>query len=171
METLGLSSQKNKALNDTLIHCRIRKEWIVATPEERIRQKLLAYMIEDLAFPASQIALEKALKQMPHLQLESRYAIPNRRADITCFAKGIHSKHNLFPLLVVECKAVALNAKFLNQVLGYNHFLGAYFVCLANQQEIRTGWYDTTLKTYRFIDYLPSYDHLLRSLKISNRDI
>ena len=146
------------------INCRIRKEWVVATPEEGVRQKLLHHMIEDLGYPSSHIALEKALNQMPHLKL-SQGTIPNRRTDIVCFAEKIHPEHALYPLLVVECKAVILNGKVINQVLGYNHFLGAYFIAIANHQEIKTGWYDNSHKNYRFVNHLPSYAELREAIK------
>lgn len=150
------------------INCQIRKEMVVATPEERVRQNLLYHMIHELGFPASHIVLEKSLRQMPHLTLADQN-IPDRRADIVCFAQEIHPQHALYPLLVVECKAVDLNGKVINQVLGYNHFLRAYFVAVANETCLKTGWYDPSLKTYRFVDHLPRYNDLLLALNPAKR--
>lgn len=158
MESLKLKSD--------LVNCRIRKEWVKATPEEGVRQNLLNYMIDCLGFPPSLISLEKGLDQMPHLAL-SQKAIPNRRADLVCYAENIHPAHPLYPLIVIECKAVDLKRKELNQVLSYNHFLGAHFVALVNQKKIMTGWHDKDLGEYRFIDYLPSFSSLLKSVSSS----
>lgn len=145
------------------VYCRIRKMWVAATPEEKVRQYLLGYMIANLGFPEGGIALEKGLNQMPHLALVSQ-KIPDRRADIVCFAKGIHPRHELYPLLLIECKAVKLTPKVINQVTGYNHFMQSYYVCVANQDQIRTGWYDKEKKAYTFVDYLPAFADLLATI-------
>lgn len=141
------------------LYCPIRKLWVAALPEEVIRQKLVLQMIQQLGFPESCLVLEKGLSQMPHLALSGK-EIPKRRADLICFSKGIHPYHDLYPLLLIECKAVKLTHKVINQVAGYNHFLQAYFIAIANEDEIKTGWYDAQSKDYVFVDYLPSYQQL-----------
>ena len=141
------------------IFCRIRQEWVSAQPEEEVRQKLIDFMIFQRGFPASLIAVEKALQQMPHLAT-STLEIPDRRADIICFGKEIHKDYALYPLLLVECKAVKLTDKATHQVVGYNHALQACFVAIANEKEIRTGWFDTHLGEYTFIPQLPHYEEL-----------
>jgi Type I restriction enzyme R protein N terminus (HSDR_N) len=143
--------------------CRVRKEWVAATPEELVRQRLIALMINELGFPPSAIALEKALSQIPHVA-QALHQPPLRRADIICFAKGINPQYDLYPLLLIECKAVKLTPKVINQVASYNHYLQACFVCIANQEEIRTGWFDPETKAYRFVQHLPSYQELLNSI-------
>jgi hypothetical protein len=147
-----------------LIYCSIRKEWVAALPEEAVRQKLIAQMVEQLGYPISLLVVEKSLKQMPHLSPGQRQ-VPDRRADLICYAQGIHPQHQLYPLLLVECKAVKLTPKVINQVLGYNVYLQAYFVAIANQDEIKTGWYDAAAQQYRFADGLPAYAALLSALK------
>lgn len=147
------------------IYCSIRKMWVAALPEEIIRQRLITHMIQNLSFPSSSLAVEKGLKQMPHLTLLPG-DIPDRRADLVCFAKGIHPDHSLYPLLLIECKAVPLNSKVMHQVMGYNHFLKAHFIAAANENEIRLGWLDKTFQTYQFIPYLPSYTDLLKKTRL-----
>ncbi len=137
------------------VYCRIRREWVAATPEEGVRQNLLSLLIEGRGFPLASIAVEKGLKQMPHLAMINGN-IPDRRADIVCFSTGIHPHHSLYPLLLIECKAVKLTDKMVNQLTGYNHFIRAYFICIANGEEVRTGWH-TKEKGYQFIHYLPEY--------------
>src|SRR5688572_15768106 len=107
-------------------------------------------MIEKQGYPPENLAIEKGLHQMPHLSAPSRQ-IPERRADIVCFSKNIHPSYSLYPLLLIECKAIRLSSKAKNQIIGYNHHLKAYFVSIANQHEIQTGWYDLSSKQYRFI--------------------
>lgn len=143
------------------IYCAVRKEWIKALPEEIVRQKMINYLIQQ-QFPLEAMVVEKGLWQLPHLQL-SKIKIPTRRADIICFAKGIHPEYSLYPLLLVECKAptLKLTSKMINQVTGYNYYLNAPFLALTNGEELRFGWFDNLQKDYKFIDYLPSYAELL----------
>lgn len=143
------------------LFCQIRQEWVKATPEEKVRQNLIYTMKHHLGYPISGVVLEAGLNQMPHLAL-SPLKLPNRRADIVCFAPNIHSKHALYPLLLVECKAIKLSPKVVNQVLGYNHYLQARFMAVANQDKIQTGWFDKALNEHVFVDYLPSFPDLLR---------
>ena len=65
---------------------------------------------------------------------------------------------------MIECKAVKLSQAVLNQVIGYNYYMKACFVAVANQEHIRTGWYDTATEKYKFVDTLPSYQELLKTV-------
>lgn len=143
------------------LFCIIRKEWVAALPEEIVRQRVLFHMIEQKGFPASLIAVEQPLRGLPHLTATNRQRIPNRRADIVCFAKG--GNHELHPLLIVECKSIKLAPVIMNQVVGYHHFIGSHFIAIANQEEIRMGWYDKEKKDYVFVDFLPSFSDLKES--------
>jgi hypothetical protein len=151
------------------LFCPIRKEWVSALPEERVRQRVLNQMIAELGFPASLIVVEKALKQLPHLAVSDRYQIPDRRADLICFTKGMICDHSLYPLLIVECKSVRLTSRVINQVLGYNHFVRSCFIAIVNHMEVKTGWYDPASNSYEFINYLPSYETLLHAVQTSLR--
>lgn len=145
-----------------VVYCQIRKEWVAALPEEYVRQRFLEHMVTGCGFPASLIAVEKSLKHLPHLSVGNLRNIPRRRIDIMCFAKDPLSERGLSPLLVVECKAVKLTAGVIKQVVGYNHIVKADFVAIVNQEEIRTGWYDSAIGDYKFVNYLPLFDDLLR---------
>jgi hypothetical protein len=148
----------NNSLSKQEIFCTVRKEWVVDQPEERVRQALIKHM-ESLGYPLPLIAVEKKLKQVPHL-LYSSEKLPNRRADLIAYAKGIHPSYDLYPLLLVECKAVPLTEKVISQVVGYNHFLKAPYVAIVNQNEIRSGKYNTETKQYQFFDGLAPYSDL-----------
>lgn len=146
-------------MND--LYCPLRRSWCKALPEEAVRIDLINYMITQLAFPPETLAVEKELRCLPHLASEG--AIPDRRADILCFAKGIHPSTDLYPLLMIECKAVKITDKVIAQVVGYNHYVKACFVCVANMDEIRTGWRNAE-GAYDFVPYMPSYIDLKRSV-------
>lgn len=155
---MELSKSKDK------IYCQIRKEWIQATPEEKIRQGVLQHLILDLRYPASHIVVEMGLHQMPHLSL-SQQKFPLRRADIVCFGKGVHPNQDLYPLLLIECKAIKLTQKMVRQAIGYNHFLKAYYIAVLNDREVLTGWWNPSTKDYQFVSRLPSYADLLESVQ------
>lgn len=147
------------------LNCIIRKEPVAATPEEVVRQQLIAAMVHQLEYPESCIAVEKSLHQLPHVKFEKA---PLRRIDLLCFAKDIHPEHSLYPLLLVECKAVALTSKVLSQVCGYNAYVKAYFVAVANSNEVRFGWFDRQKQEYCFRDGLPGYPVLMEMVHGSN---
>lgn len=154
-------SQKNNSEELPRLTCPVRKATVLALPEERVRVQLLCDLIEKLEFPASSIAVEKELSQIPHLR-SMVGSLPTRRIDILCFAKGIHPTEEFYPLLVIECKAVKLTSKMVRQVVGYNHYLKAPYIALVNQEEIRFGWYDVSAGMYKFASHLPSYRQLLQ---------
>lgn len=149
--------------NSSSILCLIRKEQVAALPEEIIRQQLLSHMIDQKGFPASLIAVEQSLKQLPHLTHAERLHVPKRRADIICYAKKPQSG-GLHPLLIVECKSIKLSSDIMNQIAGYNHFVRSHFISIVNHAEIRTGWYDPNKKDYIFVNFLPSYSELLKNI-------
>lgn len=139
----------------------IRKAWVKATPEELVRNQLIHNLVNKLGFPAELVVVEKGLRQMPHLKIEDGMKVPARRADLVCFARGIHPHLNLDPLLLVECKAVEITPQVIRQVTGYNHFLRAHFIAVVNQFEVVFGYYQTSVKQYCLIQHIPSYATLI----------
>lgn len=119
-----------KSLKDNLkqLYCAVRRRWVAATAEELVRQATLSKLI-NLGYPKGLFAVEVALHQMPHLQ--SQISI-RRRVDIICYMP-----EKMYPLLLVECKASTLRESDLRQVTGYNRYVQAPFVALANSQQER----------------------------------
>ena len=144
------------------VQCLIRRNLVADTPEERVRQHLLQWMIDSLGYPRGHLAVEQALKDLPHLSSKSSLDIPSRRADVLCYAKG---DFFLKPLLLVECKATLLTPAVIRQVAGYNRFVGSSFVAIANATEVRTGWLDAATGQYVFQTGLPRYATLVERLK------
>ena len=156
MAIMGSSSPKNECLYDP-----VRKKWVEKTPEEVVRQRLIKKMVEELEYPIALLAVEKELSSLPHLQLISTKKIPKRRADIIVFTKG---RTSLFPLLMIECKALPLTLKFAQQVIGYNTFVKAPFVALANENQMMTGSYNEKSGMFGFTPGLPPYQTLINRL-------
>lgn len=100
-------------------------------PEERVRQQVVADLVERYQFPRAMIALECKLNQLPCVT-KSKLLV-NRRCDIVCFAKG---EQDLFPILLIECKSGPLKISAFEQMISYNHYVGAHFGALVNETEV-----------------------------------
>lgn len=142
------------------LFCLLRKIWVAALPEERVRQALIQEMTRRLGYPGGNLTLEKSLNQLPHLQAQR--TLPKRRADLIVFAKNLHPQYSFYPLLLVECKAVPLTDKVLRQIVGYNHFVRAYFIAAVNQTDCYLGYYHPEYKDFKFQKGLLPYEDLLR---------
>lgn len=125
---------------------------VAATPEEVVRQKLLQYMTKHLGYPRELLAVEKQLSELPHLH--GVLALPKRRADILCFAKGLHPMFPLYPLLLIECKGGKIGKEAEDQAIGYNHFVQAAYVAIAGDGLVE-------LVHPQKLSFLPKYDELL----------
>lgn len=136
----------------------IRKGWFEAHPEEVIRQKWIEVMIHHLGFTSTLLSVEKALHQLPHRHTISS-EIPQRRIDLMAYY--LDEQKDLKPLLLIECKAIALNSKALKQLMGYHQVIRSPFVALANEDEIKLAYYDST--GYQELSFLPDYNQLIQA--------
>lgn len=134
----------------------IRQKWVAATPEEIVRQSLLRTMICELGYPKHLIVIEKELSELPHLTAR-RHEVPKRRADLLVYTPGNGSDAPVRPLLLIECKERGLTQAAREQVIGYNHFVGAPYIGIAAQEGIEIGRFDSRSDNFRFISYIPSY--------------
>ena len=156
------SSQSKQVVYDE-----IRKKWVAATPEEFVRQNLLKKMIYELSYPRELLAIERALSEMPHLSQLHVCSVPSRRLDIVCFCKGVKPSFALYPLIIIECKEDPSESKAaLEQVLGYNHYVQAYFVAIATSQEVQVWYQSASSKQYECLHHMPSFHELMQSVKI-----
>ena len=100
----------------------VRRLWVSLTPEEHVRQLLLRYLIDEMAYPASLIAVERAL---PFLHTSLRF-------DLVVFHRTNHK-----PWLLAECKAPEINIDegVLQQLLRYHSKLpGCRYWLITNGQ-------------------------------------
>lgn len=118
--------------------CLIRGKLVAATPEEQVRQALLARMISELGFPKGLISVEKG--------------VGTRRYDIVCYSQ------EMAPLVLVECKAGQINDAAIRQALGYNHTINAPFICLASPNKTKVFWQEKG--KIGSVDFLPMYCEL-----------
>ncbi len=102
----------------TEIFDRIRKKWLLLTPEEWVRQNMINWLNKVQLVPLAFIAVERMLM----------VGDSKRRFDIVVYSR----KHE--PWLLVECKAmdVVLNEATLQQALGYFSAMPAQVLMLSN---------------------------------------
>jgi hypothetical protein len=107
-----------KADGKIWIFDRIRKKYVVLTPEEWVRQHFIHYLVEHLHYPKSLFRIEGSLT----------YNKLQKRSDIL-----IHDREGR-PWMLVECKApnIKLTQHAFNQVSVYNMTIGARFVAVTN---------------------------------------
>ena len=134
-----LKSNENK----TLIFDKLRKKYMVLTPEEWVRQHYVTFLIEEKKYPASLIALEKQL------------IINNskKRNDILVFNKeGNHE-------IIVECKApsIKITQATFDQIARYNLKLKANYLIVTNGLEHFYCKMDFENETYIFLKEIPDY--------------
>ncbi|MFC4232700.1 type I restriction enzyme HsdR N-terminal domain-containing protein [Parasediminibacterium paludis] len=123
-----------------IIFDEIRKQWVTLTPEEWVRQNTIQYLLQSLHYPASLIAVEKALKLG---ELKKRF-------DILVY----NQQHQ--PWLMIECKAVdvALTESVLQQVLRYNMAIPVAYLFITNGESI-FGWH--VKDNCKMLDAFPSF--------------
>ncbi|WP_158837248.1 type I restriction enzyme HsdR N-terminal domain-containing protein [Polaribacter sp. L3A8] len=134
-----LKSSENK----TLIFDKLRKKYLVLTPEEWVRQHYVSFLIDEKKYPTSLIALEK------QLTINNR----KKRTDILVFNK--EGKHEI----IVECKApsIKITQDTFDQIARYNLKLKATFLIVTNGLEHFYCKMDFENETYIFLKEIPNY--------------
>ncbi len=99
----------------------VRQKWVVLTPEERVRQIFILYLLNVKKFPLSHLSVEHAVTVNGMTQ----------RYDLVVFDDALQ------PYMVVECKAphVKLTQKVAEQAARYNSVLKAPLLCVTNGVE------------------------------------
>lgn len=107
------------------IFCLIRKQWLLLTEEEWVRQNFINYLVTALQYPLSLIAVEKELL-LNGLK---------KRFDILVY----NTSHQ--PWMLVECKApqVILSEAVLQQALRYHMSVPADYIVITNGTHT-LGW-------------------------------
>ncbi len=146
MERLNLPTYNFKlknSQNKTLIFDKLRKKYVVLTPEEWVRQHFVHFLIDKKNYPETLIAIEKQLT-INNLK---------KRTDILIF------NTNGNPEIIIECKApsVKISQETFDQIARYNIKLNAKFLIVTNGITHFYCQMDFNNKTYIFLKDFPSY--------------
>ena len=117
-----ISAQIEERDGERYIWDSLRRKWLLLTPEEWVRQHVIAWLI--------------ASKGVPALRISQEYPVningQHQRADIVViddFAK---------PHILVECKALAIDIdnEVVMQTIRYNAVVGARYIVLTNGKKL-----------------------------------
>ncbi|TPN82412.1 type I restriction enzyme HsdR N-terminal domain-containing protein [Aquimarina algicola] len=129
--------------NKVSIFDRIRKKFVVLTPEEWVRQHTIHYLIESKKYPESLINVEKTIKVNKL----------NKRYDIIIF----HPDGSIN--LIVECKShtVKVTQDVFDQIARYNLVLDADYLMITNGLSHYYCQMDYDHQCYTFLKDIPDY--------------
>ena len=139
---LKISEQDGK----TSVWDPVRKVWTAFTPEERVRQAFVSYLINYKDFPASHIANEQAI------ELNGM----SRRCDSVIYDKTGQ------PKVIVEYKAptVTLSQKVFDQISRYNLVLHVDYLIITNGLKHYCVKMDYSVGKFSFLQDIPRYAEL-----------
>lgn len=108
----------------------IRQKWLIETPEERVRQEYLVYLVSEYGFQPNQIDEE--------LELTGR-GTGKARADFVIWRTPQEKADGKSPLIIVECKSDNVTIKPVDYKQGDNYarITNAPFFVTHNTRETR----------------------------------
>jgi hypothetical protein len=123
IDTTGLQMRIREGLKGDEIFDPFRKKWVSLTPEEWVRQSLLAFLVQKEGYPSALIAVERGV----------RVGELNRRFDAVVFDKAGK------PGMLIECKSPdePLDDSVISQLLSYQSVLQAPFLMITNGRMLR----------------------------------
>lgn len=125
----------------------IRKKFVALTPEEWVRQNLIAFLIHHQNYSPGLIAVEMPVKVNGL----------NQRADVVVYnRKGK-------PVMIVECKApsVAITKAVFNQAARYNMQLQVEFMLVSNGLQHFCAQLKDDKGDYQMLREIPTIEDLI----------
>jgi len=125
------------------VNCLIRKKAILLTPEEWVRQHLIAFFIKELSYPQGLMSVEKKIK----------YGDLDKRWDLAVF----NTNQDCF--LLMECKApnVKITKTVFEQSLLYYKKLQADYLVMSNGLNHVIMKKNKSSNQFEKIDVFPNY--------------
>ncbi|PKP19008.1 MAG: restriction endonuclease subunit R [Bacteroidetes bacterium HGW-Bacteroidetes-21] len=122
----------------------IRKKFVRLSPEEWVRQHVLAYFIQELKYPIGLISVEQSFTVAGY----------NVRYDIVVFGP------EMLPWMLVECKApgIAISQATIEQATKYNFTEKASWVLATNGLNHLLYKIDYTTRTVVLKNEFPEYN-------------
>lgn len=121
----------------------VRKIYCALTPEEKVRQMILHYLVEKKNIPAGLIAVEYSIK----------VNTLSKRCDIVIFNRQAK------PIMIVECKAesVPITQKVLDQAIRYYSGLNVNYILLTNGKTMFCYHIDIENKKIEALREIPEF--------------
>ncbi len=124
-----------------------RKKYVLATPEELVRQNFIRYLKEEKNYPPALIAIEKKIKVNKL----------NKRFDAVVFNR------NGKPILLIELKSpsVKLSQKVMEQISGYNINLNVNYLIISNGLSHYCCYVNKKTNAFKFLNEVPDFNTLI----------
>lgn len=145
------------------IYDRIRKRNVPFTPEEKVRQQVLTYIIEELKVPEYMIDEEVAL---------SYYKADSiKRPDILILRKD-ELLGDVVPLAVIECKRnnTIIDGNIIEQTLYYANQLNCRYAMITDGLYVDVAYYEKENDYLTSIQGLPIYSDMIREEYVKLRE-
>ncbi|NND94607.1 MAG: type I restriction enzyme HsdR N-terminal domain-containing protein [Flavobacteriales bacterium] len=133
-------------MSKSRIKCIVRNKWMVITPEELIRQRVLTYLIDKLEYPKGRFSVESVVEVNGM----------RKRADAI-----FHDEHGR-PFMVIECKRAdtKIDQRTISQIAMYNHSLDAPYLLLTNGDSTHILRIERSNNSIEALKSVPSYAEL-----------
>ena len=128
------------------VYDRLRKKWLMLTPEEWVRQHFTSYLITYKSYPAGLMANEVSIT------LNNT----SRRCDTVVYNR------QLKPIAIVEYKepGVAITQNVFEQIARYNIVLKVKYLIVSNGLRHYCCEVDALNNRYKFIQEIPCYSDI-----------
>lgn len=149
MRSLNLPTYSFKIKSDgakQYIFDKLRKKYVVLSPEEWVRQNFTWFLIEERGYSPGRIVLEKSLKFNKLI----------KRCDILIY------NQRLEPVVMVECKApeVKINPGVFDQIAVYNLTFKVEYLIVTNGLNHYCARIDFQKEEVKFLKDIPSYNDI-----------
>lgn len=124
----------------------IRRKYVALTPEERVRQHFIHFLVSYKGYPLHRLANE----------IEISLFSTTKRCDTVVY--GNHS----VPIAIIEYKAphVKITEETFNQIARYNILMKVKFLIVTNGFDHYVCRVDYDSQSISYISSIPSYDEL-----------
>ncbi len=139
------------------IYDKIRKKEVPFTPEEKVRQQVLTYLIEELKVPEYMIDEETAMSYYN--------VVSSRRPDILILKKD-EKIGEAVPMAVIECKRnnTVIDEVIIEQTLYYAGQLGCNYAMITDGAYIDVVYCELDNDILVSIKTLPQYEDMLNGM-------
>lgn len=136
------------------IYDRIRKKDVPFTPEEKVRQQVLIYLMKELGVPEYMIDEETALT---YYKVDSP-----RRPDILILRKDENVGETI-PMAVIECKRnnTVIDGSIIEQTLYYAERLKCNYAMITDGKYVDVAYCEFEKELLFSIKRLPTYQEML----------
>lgn len=143
----AFDAKLKKLNNDVCIWDRLRRKYLVLTPEEWVRQHFVNYLIVDKGFPQSLMANE----------IQVNLNNQKKRCDTVVYNK------DLSPVVIVEYKApnIVISQSVFDQIARYNLVLRVDYLIVSNGMEHYCCWVDYDTQSYVYLPEVPAYSDIV----------